>query len=86
MIVAGRAGHTNANDDDAHERRIGQRHAKAMKVVCGVEGQLVDAGFESIGGDERLIRPAVGIGRDPAALIADLVAAVAAVAVCAWMF
>ena len=48
MIVAGGAGDADANDDVAHERRIGQRHAKAMKVIGGMKRQLVDAGLELV--------------------------------------
>ena len=64
MIVAGRARHADADDDDAHEGRIGQRDAEAMKVIGGVKRQLVDAGLELVAGNQRLIGAAVGVRRD----------------------
>lgn len=64
MIVASRAGDADSNHDDAEKRRVAQRKAQTMKVVGGVERDLVNAGLESVRGNERRVGAAIRVGCD----------------------
>lgn len=64
MVVAGRAGHTNANHDDSQKRRVCQRDAEPMEIISRMKRELVYTGFETVGRDQRGIGSTVGVGRD----------------------
>jgi len=62
MIVAVGIGDSKANDDKVEERRVGQLHSSGAEIIACVKRQFVDAGFETIGREQRFVRSTIHIG------------------------
>jgi hypothetical protein len=62
VILTRWLGNADAYDDVAEKWRVRQCDAKPREVLARMKGELVDTNLETVAGEQRTVRPTIGVG------------------------